>query len=488
MRKNDYIHKNLDEEFRRWLRRASVWGSLLFLTLGVRDYVAAPEHSRVFLLYRLCIASLLMTAFALSRRLPARWLYAVGFLMVMASAGIIEIMIVTVGPNASTYFVGMILLVVTAIGLVPAPLLFHVSIAVLVQLIYVIPLLVRAPVAGRPELFINSMFLSLVSSTMLFLRYVSGKALEKELGLRYDLEQHRGRLEEVVAERTAELAGAIDKLRTEMTERKRSERQRQRLQEQLLQVQKMESIGRLAGGVAHDFNNILTAIMSYAELSLMKLPADHPVWDQVAAIRDACERASSLTHQLLAFSRKQVLEMSAVDLNGVIEAMATLLKRLIEEDINLQVRPRASRSIVRADRAQIEQVVMNLAVNARDAMPTGGELVIETSSVSSDDTFLRDQEVRDADTFVLLTVTDTGEGMSREVRERIFDPFFTTKEQGKGTGLGLATVYGIVQQHGGHVTVNSELGKGTTFRVYLPVIGSPDQEQGRDDQATPPAA
>jgi signal transduction histidine kinase len=374
------------------------------------------------------------------------------------------------------------------VGLVPAPFLFHVSIAVLVQLIYLLPVLMKEPVSGHPELFINSMFLALVSATMLFLRYVSGKALEKELALRYDLEQHRGHLEEAVAERTAELAGAMERLRAEMMERQRSEEQRRRLQEQLLQAQKTESIGRLAGGVTHDFNNILTAIMSYAELCLMKLPPDHPVWSQVTAIRDACERAASLTHQLLAFSRKQVLEMSAVDLNGVIEAMSTLLKRLIEEDIHLQVRPRASRSTIRADRGQIEQVVMNLAVNARDAMPTGGELVIETSSVASDDSFLRDQEVRDAAAFVLLTVTDTGAGMSREVRERIFDPFFTTKELGKGTGLGLAMVYGIVKQHGGHVMVNSEMGKGTTFRIYLPVIGHADQEQGRNDKAPLPTA
>jgi signal transduction histidine kinase len=486
--KNDYIRINLDEEFRRWLRRASAWGSLLFVTLGVRDYVASPEHARVFLLYRLCIASLLMTAFALSRRLPARWLYIVGFLLVMASAGVIELMILTAGANASTYFVGMILLAVTVIGLVPAPLLFHVAIAVLVQLIYTLPVLMREPGIARHEALINVLFLFLVSSTMLFLRYVSGKALEKELGLRYDLEQHREHLEEVVAERTAELARAIEKLRAEMTERQRSDEHRQRLQEQLLQVQKVESIGRLAGGVAHDFNNILTAIMSYAELSLMKLPPDHPVWSQVTAIRDACDKAAALTHQLLAYSRKQVLEMSAVDLNGVIEAMATMLKRLIEEDIHLRVRPGASRSVIRADRGQIEQVIMNLAVNARDAMPEGGELVIETSPVAADDGFLRDQEAGNAGAFVLLTVADTGEGMSREVRERIFDPFFTTKEQGKGTGLGLAMVYGIVKQHGGHVTVNSETGKGTTFRIYLPLIGRADQDQGRDEQVPLPAA
>lgn len=256
------------------------------------------------------------------------------------------------------------------------------------------------------------------------------------------------------------------------------------MQGQLLQSQKMESIGRLAGGVAHDFNNILTAILSYTELSLMKLAEGHPVRSHLASIQEASEKAAALTHQLLAFSRRQVLEMKAVELNTIIEGMANRLSRMLGEDILLELKAEATTSTIRADRGQIEQVLMSLAVNAREAMTPGGRLLIGTEDVDLNDVLLRAQETVTFDKYVMLSVTDTGVGMTAEVRDRIFEPFFTTRELGRGSGLGLATVYGIVKQHSGNVIVDSEVGKGTTFKVYFPIAGERGQEQDQDHDLT----
>ena len=471
MQRELYIQNRLDDLFRMWIRRATFWGSGLFLVLSVLDYYATPENFVRFLVYRLVISAALLAAFFASARVPAKYLNPLGLVLVVLSATAIELMIVRFQGVASPYYAGMILLVISVLAFIPARFLFHLVIAVLVQLIYTIPLLAVGAASGRREFVITNVFLALISATLLFMRYLSSKSLIEELGLRYDLERHRIHLEEIVAERTAELAGAIGQLRTEMAER-------QRLRGELLQAQKMESIGRLAGGVAHDFNNILTAIMSYAELSLMKLSEDHPLWTHIAAIRDASERAADLTRQLLAFSRKQVLEMSVVDLNEVIQDVSKLLTRLIGEDIVLEIRPRAARSTIRADRGQVEQVIMNLAVNARDAMPKGGTLVIETSLVPAEEPILRALGPEEC---VMLTVADTGEGMRDEVKERIFDPFFTTKELGKGTGLGLATVYGIVKQHNGHISVDSAPERGAIFRVYFPLVVRGEADQRRYD-------
>lgn len=242
---------------------------------------------------------------------------------------------------------------------------------------------------------------------------------------------------------------------------------RKQLEERLLQAQKMESIGRLAGGVAHDFNNLLTAISGYANFALEAVGESHPATDDLRGILDAAARAADLTRQLLAFSRRQIFEMRVVDLNALIRGMGKMLRRLIGEDIELMIVPGAIPATTRADPAQIEQVLVNLAVNARDAMPAGGMLTIETSNVTLDDAYVRAHPGAIAGDYVLIAVTDTGVGMSDEVRSHIFEPFFTTKSPGKGTGLGLSTVFGIVKQHEGNIYVYSEPGVGTTFKVYL---------------------
>ena len=271
----------------------------------------------------------------------------------------------------------------------------------------------------------------------------------------------------------------------DLTEGRRLVEEKRMLEEQLAQAQKMESIGRLAGGIAHDFNNILTTILGYSELLLFDIPTDAPRREQVESIHAAAERASALTRQLLAFSRKQILEVKPISLNRTIGAILKIIAKMLGEDITVETRFEAENDVIEADCSQIEQVMMNLAVNARDAMPGGGRLVIETRETDLDESYVRKHPEVSPGPHVMLAVSDSGEGMAREVRERIFDPFFTTKEQGKGTGLGLATVHGIVKQHGGHIFVYSEPGAGTTFKIFFPLSRKPEARDEKKRAAMP---
>jgi signal transduction histidine kinase len=239
--------------------------------------------------------------------------------------------------------------------------------------------------------------------------------------------------------------------------------ERKHLEDRLRQAQKMEAIGRLSGGVAHDFNNLLGVIIGYSELVEERLNPDDPLRPKIEEIKKAGERGASLTRQLLAFSRQQVLEPKILNLNSVVADIQKMLQRLIGEDIELVMKCDPNLALVKADRGQIEQVIMNLAVNARDSMPNGGKLRIETTNIDLDEFYARQHPTLVPGAYVMLMVTDTGIGMEPETQTHIFEPFFTTKAPGKGTGLGLATVYGIVKQSGGYVWVYSELGRGTTF-------------------------
>jgi signal transduction histidine kinase/response regulator RpfG family c-di-GMP phosphodiesterase len=262
----------------------------------------------------------------------------------------------------------------------------------------------------------------------------------------------------------------------------RVEAERDKTEMQFRQAQKMEAVGRLAGGIAHDFNNLLTAITGYGELMLPSLKEGERLRSNLEEVLKAAHRAAALTRQLLAFSRRQVLEPKVLDFNAVVAGILPMLRRLIGEDVELVNAPDPGLGHVKADPSQIEQVIVNLAVNARDAMPGGGKLIVETMNVDLDQVYARQHVAVRPGRFVMLVVSDSGVGMDEKTKASIFEPFFTTKERGKGTGLGLATVYGIVKQSGGYIWVYSEPGRGTTFKIYLPRV---DDEVAHEESAKP---
>ena len=277
-----------------------------------------------------------------------------------------------------------------------------------------------------------------------------------------DLATARDQLELRVTERTIELQQANEQLRSEVE-------QRQKIEEELLRTRKLEAIGTLAGGLAHDFNNLMTIVIGYCEFMRSELADNPPLLKEVNEIRKAAEKANSLTRQVLAFSRLQKPQAQLLNLNDVLKDMADMLRRLLSDDIEVAMLSDSSLGLILADRGQIEQVILNLVINAADAMPHGGKLTLSTANTSMNGSHLDQAFSQPASrACVCLTVSDTGVGMAPEIKARIFDPFFTTKERGKGTGLGLATVYGIVNQAGGHIRVESEPGQGTTFHVSFP--------------------
>jgi PAS domain S-box-containing protein len=272
----------------------------------------------------------------------------------------------------------------------------------------------------------------------------------------------------------------------DITERKQTEEKMAALQVQLGQSQRMEAIGRLAGGIAHDFNNILAVIQGYSDLCLSGIPKENPLREDLQAITNAVRRAANLISQLLAFSRRQTMKMEVIDLNPLLQNLEKMLRRVISEDVELLTILPDDLGRAKADSGQIEQILLNLAVNARDAMPSGGKLTIETANVTLKETNRQNHMGLTPGHYVMISITDTGLGMTQEVKERIFEPFFTTKEIGKGTGLGLSMVYGIVKQSGGHIGVDSEPGKGTTFRIYLPRVDEPLIEVEEKEIVGPP--
>ncbi len=305
-----------------------------------------------------------------------------------------------------------------------------------------------------------------------------------------ELREAKEALETRVRERTAELVTANQSLQAEMMQRELAMRQRdseqeraRRLEEQLLLSQKMEAIGRLAGGIAHDFNNLLGVILGNAEMLLKAGPPGAAHVERVEQIKMAGEEAAAVTRQLLAFARQQVSEPQKLDLNIVLTDLEPLLRRILEENIQLELVLSRSLGDIKNDRSQISQVILNLVANARDAMQKGGRLTVETTNTYLGEAYARDHLDVVPGPYVQLSVTDTGQGMDKQTVSRIFEPFFTTKEQGSGSGLGLATVYGIVRQSGGHIWVYSEPGRGTTFKIYLPrVSGAMVDEIGHEPE------
>ena len=291
------------------------------------------------------------------------------------------------------------------------------------------------------------------------------------------LQQAHDELEERVQIRTAELSRANEELQREIRERKQAEEQKKKLENQLLHAQKMEAIGTLAGGIAHDFNNLLQAISGYTQLLLMRKDSSDPDYGKLEVIQSSTLKASELTKQLLIFSRKMESKLKPLDLNHEVMQVCKILQRTIPRMITIDLKLAENLKVVNADSAQLEQILMNLGVNARDAMADGGTLTFQTENVYLDRGYTTSMLGATPGEYILLTVSDTGHGMDKETLQHIFEPFYTTKEAGKGTGLGLAIVYGIVQNHNGYIQVDSRPGGGTTFRIYFPVLKGDGREK-----------
>ena len=315
------------------------------------------------------------------------------------------------------------------------------------------------------------------SRSLLMLPIILDDEVVGSLGLESDEERSFSMAEIRLAQSVADqVSGALD--------RARLEEERHRLEAQYHQAQKMEAIGQLAAGVAHDFNNLLTAMNGFAEMIQFELEPDDPIQELAGKIRHSGESAAELVRQLLAFSRKQLIEPKVLNLNTLVENMSKILERLIQENISLEAKLAPGLWLVKVDPAQIEQVIVNLAVNARDAMTHGGQLTIETVNVVLDDDYTTQHLEVQPGEYVMLTIRDTGQGMSQKIQEHIFEPFFTTKEMGKGTGLGLATIFGVVKQSGGDIWVQSEEGSGTTFKIYLPRVKENAYPEGKGSLRT----
>lgn len=353
------------------------------------------------------------------------------------------------------------------------------------EVVYVNPAFTRMTGYAPGEILAQSPFLLGGPETdreraeQLYNDLTAGRTLSGEM-VAYD----KDRSEFIMQWQVVPLRGGDDGEVTHLVAVQRNVTEQRRMENQLRQSQKMEAVGRLAGGVSHDFNNLLTAIIGYNQLLLNAIGPDHPQRDAVEQIGKAAKRAATLTGQLLAFSRRQVLQLKVIDLNEVLRGIESILRRLIGEDIVLEISPSSKPAKVKADPGQLEQVVLNLAINARDAMPEGGRL-----SILIGEEYVGAEQARDFDgepgAHVLLTVEDSGKGMDTETQAKIFEPFFTTKGKDKGTGLGLATVYGIVKQSGGFIGVKSSTGKGTTFMVFLPCsAGLPVQPLPRSHSGT----
>jgi len=457
-----YIEDNLNHLFQSWSYRACAMGALVFLALSILDSFWSPENSATFFQYRIAIAAFLLFIARLIKKTANTALHKIlWYMALIASAVTIELMILQSDGHQSPYYVGFMILGVYSASFFPARILIHVCGVLTIFLIYLLPITLNETIADKSFFIGANIILISLFITVLVGRYISTISLVKELKLKFELKQHQQKLEQGVKERTRELLQAVEGMRKEAELRKKAEKQ-------LLQAQKMEAIGTLAGGIAHDFSNILTTILGYSELILKEVSTNVPLAEKIRHIKNSGEKAATLTRQILAFSRRQILEMKQVNVNTIVENMTKMLTRLINENIRLEVKTRAEPGNVLADAGQIEQILINLVVNARDAMPCGGHLTIETSAVELDEDFVKQNQGAKKGRYVMIAVTDTGEGISDEIQQKIFEPFFSTKEADKGTGLGLSTVYGIVKQHHGYITVDSKLRSETTFKVFLP--------------------
>ncbi len=568
--KSKYLEEQLSLRLQVWISKALPLAAFLFLFIVIADFFVTPENLNKFIVYRIGIFSVLMFLWFLNRlKRSIPYQYSIMSAATIFAAITVELMILSFGGHASSYYAGINLIIIGALGLIPFSLSLSISIVILVFAIYLVPLFVFDKITDLPVFISNNVFIISTIGVGITWRLSTQKAMINELSFQYDLEKQKKQLEiyslqlkAMVEDRTKdlrkseqwhkslfenatdgivvldkngvivnvnekaceihgftvnELVGAHCSLLIEENKEVLSERLRRLLageslvfetarkkkdgtlmfvevsskaipiedevfiqsfhrditekkktQEHLLQSQKLESIGVLAGGIAHDFNNILTAMLGYTELIRRESEANEKVIKSVNIIESAARRAGRMISQLLDFSRKNVYEILPLNINDVVNDTVRLLERVIDKKISITLKLDDTLPLIEGDVNQMEQVIMNLLVNARDAMPEGGSIIIDTSAVTSGEGAPGIPSYIPAGQYVLLRVSDTGIGIPQEIRDKIFEPFFTTKERGKGTGLGLSMVYGVVSGHKGYITVQSTLNEGTAFNVYLP--------------------
>jgi two-component system cell cycle sensor histidine kinase/response regulator CckA len=567
--KDKFISINIDTLVKFWIGVAALLGAIFFLLLSVMDYFTTPENFKSFFLYRFVVAVLLIGIYFVNKVISSKFRSLLSILSIIFSATAIELMVMGFGGHRSTYYVGLIILIICIFGLIPLNLLSSLIGITIVYVIYLFPILLFDEITDYKTFLTSNAFLLTFLVIAAVWRYLNQKSIIRELSLQYDLEQQKKQLETysmqlkgMVEERTQDLmkseqwhrslvdnatdgiivldrngiivnvndracdmhgfskevligthvrlledgsrhAEIPDRMRRllegeslvyESVHHKkdgtplyleisskaimigneqfiqsfyRDITEKKRMQEHLFQSQKMDSIGVLAGGIAHDFNNILTAIIGHAEI-IRKSNLEEKALRSLNVIEEASRRAGRMISKLLGFARKSSSEIVPMNVNDVIFDTVKLLERVIDKKISVTVELDNRLPLIQGDINQIEQVLMNLIVNARDAMPNGGKIVLKTTARNITRGMPDIPPYIPEGEYVIVTVTDTGIGIPREVLSKIFEPFFTTKERGKGTGLGLAMVYGVVKEHKGFVTVQSEQYKGSMFTIYLP--------------------
>lgn len=574
MDKRSYIEQEILKILQHWGGLAALYGSLVIISLSIMDYFVAPLYFSKFLIYRLTTAALLLGLYAMNKHKANKYFQTAIFITATLIVSImVELMVLSFGGHQSSYYAGMIIVFMFTLGFIPwFSFGYSLMLAAITYLIYLVPIVMFDTITNLPLFINNIIFLSATAIIAIAWRYYNDKLLVEKLSLEYDLsqdkeqlKQYSTQLEELVAQRTKELAVSEQKYRglfdnasdgvavydragiiinvnkkfceqhgfpvdaligtnirvfeTGSDEREKEERihliadgetliyeakhlrrngdailleisakalhidgntyiqafhrdisDKKRLQEQLFQSQKMDSIGMLAGGLAHDFNNIISAIIGHIELLAMQDNLDANTRKRLSIIESSSRRASKMISRLLRFARKGAIDMQLVELNAIVRDTYDLISKTLSVK-NAEVILELDETIpaLMGDANQIEQVIMNLLVNAGDAIPSGGVITVKTAArqIGREEASVIHPLLTPGH-YVILTVSDTGTGIPDDIRDMIFDPFFTTKEQGKGTGLGLAMVYGIVKEHKGVITVTSLPGKATTFTVYLP--------------------